>query len=65
MLRIFATFDSIYLKNIYAECSWLRFFIKQISQQLSMETKFFKRSYFTVLRVLSFKTIKVLIILAL
>ena len=47
--------------------AWLQFFIKQneLSQQLSMETKFFKRSYFTVLRVLSFKAIKILMLVPL
>ena len=38
---------------------------KEISQELSMGTKIFKTSYYTVLRALSFKKIKILIILPL
>ena len=37
----------------------------KISQQLSMETNIVKRSYFTVLRVPSFKTIKILMLVPL
>jgi hypothetical protein len=32
----------------------------EISQELSMETKIFKTSYYTVLRAFSFKKIKIL-----
>ena len=32
----------------------------EISEELTMETNFFKRRYFTVLGVLSFETIKIL-----
>ena len=37
----------------------------EISQELSMGTKIFKTSYYTVLRALLFKKIKILIILPL
>ena len=58
---------SHYTCNGVNDITRLQFFIKQndISQLLSMETKFFKRSYFTVLRVTSFKAIKILMLLPL
>ena len=51
---------SHYTCNGVNDITRLQFFIKQneISQELSMETKIFKRSYFRVLRVPSFKAIK-------
>ena len=58
---------SHYICNGVNDITWLQFFIRQneISQQLSMETKFFKKKYFAVLRVSSFKTIKTLVIVPL
>jgi hypothetical protein len=49
---------SHYICNWVNDVTWLQ---NEISQELSMGTKIFKRSYHTVLRAFSFKKIKILI----